>query len=310
MNYKKAIKILSIDESRINYSVIKRNYYIQALKHHPDKNNDSEESKIKFQEITQAYTFLKEYERNDYKNHCNNKNNNENTDNYMFDLDYKNLFKQFLSSLDGNDCFSLYDINELLVLFNKNYINSLNKIMNVCSKEKLIIFYDYLQKYNDFLIEKDTNILSILEEVIKNKLKNDERIILNPSIINLFNDDIYKLDYNGELYYIPLWHNELIYDINDSSLFIECIPDLDDNISIDDDNNLVIKCIFEFKNIIYKKTLEIMVGEKVFNIPVNELKIKEKQFYKFYNCGISLIDHTNIYNVSKKSNIIVDLTLV
>lgn len=95
MNYKKAIKILSIDESRINYSVIKRNYYIKALKYHPDKNNDSEESKIKFQEITQAYTFLKEYERNDYKNHCNNKNNNENTDNYMFDLDYKNLFKQF-----------------------------------------------------------------------------------------------------------------------------------------------------------------------------------------------------------------------
>ena len=34
--------------------------------------------------------------------------------------------------------------------------------------------------------------------------------ILNPTIDNLLNEDIYKLEYNNDIYYIPLWYDEII----------------------------------------------------------------------------------------------------
>ena len=64
MNYKNAFEILEIDLSQPSYNNIsleylKKQYKKLALKHHPDKNGNTPESNEKFQQINEAYNYLK-----------------------------------------------------------------------------------------------------------------------------------------------------------------------------------------------------------------------------------------------------------
>ena len=64
MNYKNAFEILQIDLSKFNscditIEYLKKQYRKLALINHPDKNGNSQESTEKFQQINEAYHFLK-----------------------------------------------------------------------------------------------------------------------------------------------------------------------------------------------------------------------------------------------------------
>ena len=59
MNYYKACDILNLTEP-LTYKMLKHNYYLMALRFHPDKNPDIE-AKTKFQNILDAYTYLSTY---------------------------------------------------------------------------------------------------------------------------------------------------------------------------------------------------------------------------------------------------------
>ena len=57
MNYKKAKKILNINNDNFDFKLLKHNYYKLALINHPDKSNDLN-SKEKFQDITSTEHFI------------------------------------------------------------------------------------------------------------------------------------------------------------------------------------------------------------------------------------------------------------
>ena len=77
-------------------------------------------------------------------------------------------------------------------------------------------------------------------KIIKQKTKNDEKIILNPKLIDLFEEQVYKLKVQEQLFFIPLWHDELIYDLSGTNLYVNCEPILPENIEIDNQNNIYI----------------------------------------------------------------------
>ena len=61
MNYIDAFDILEIDKNiklnDITSEFLKKKYHKLALQNHPDKNGNSIESKMKFQNINDAYNF-------------------------------------------------------------------------------------------------------------------------------------------------------------------------------------------------------------------------------------------------------------
>jgi hypothetical protein len=61
MNLQNALEILEIKEelSKVNAEYIKKIYHKLALKNHPDKNGNTEESNEKFKKINEAYEVLK-----------------------------------------------------------------------------------------------------------------------------------------------------------------------------------------------------------------------------------------------------------
>ena len=93
MDFQTAIKTLELNAG-FSLVDVKRNYYKLSLKWHPDKNTSINSTK-KFQEIAEAYEFLKIYL--DLEN--GNETNETNESNESNENDFLNMCNHFLSSL-------------------------------------------------------------------------------------------------------------------------------------------------------------------------------------------------------------------
>ena len=137
----------------------------------------------------------------------------------------------------------------------------------------------------------------------------DNIIILNPNVEDMLNDKIYKLEVGGKIYYIPLWHNELCYDASGQDIIIKCVPELDENITMDNENNLYYSIEKSIEDILKHKKMVITIGNKVFEIPSYELKITASQYYTLFNQGILYINSENIYDNERRGHIYIDIHL-
>jgi len=288
MDISKACDVLEIEISRtFTLAEVKKAYYKAALKHHPDHNIGDTESNARFQKINEAYTFLStyvqvnEHEQGEHK---------------------QGEHKQ------GQDDDIITKFIKTLIDFNIKEI-SLNAFEGLNKNNSLKIF-EYIEKYSGMLGLENEFVESI-RTLTREKMKNDIVIIINPTIENIMNNEIYKLEYNNENYYVPLWHDEVSYDISDTEyLIVKCRPELPEHIFIDHNNDVHVKIVIEsLEQLWHEPYLQVTVGGKVFEIPVCELKIKKSQTYTFFNKGISLINLNDIYNTTRSSNIIVYITI-
>jgi hypothetical protein len=269
---------------------LKHNYYLKALQYHPDKNTDAD-AKKKFQEILAAYDFLKKH-----KDTYSFPENNENS--------YSNILEQFISGiLDKN-----IDTNNFLSILNNKCSEISIELLQHFSKDALLKLHKFANLYSDILhINKD--IIQKLEILINDHTKNDIIQNIRPSINNLIDNDIYKLCYEGEIYYIPMWHHELVYELSGNLLIVQCEPQLPEYITIHQYNNLYVNLSTTVKSILNDNSITINIGEKKYIIPVSELYIRKYQRYIFKREGIPLVDMNEVYNVENKANIYVDICL-
>ena len=303
MDFQTAIKTLELN---VGFSLVdvKRNYYKLSLKWHPDKNT-SINSTNKFQEIAEAYEFLKIYLDLENGNETNETNEN----------DFLNMCNHFLSSLiettktiTGNKITNEQIMNILKQLTAKCEKVSI-KLFEGIDKESSILLFNYLVSYADILkISQET--LNEIKNVIELKMKNDNIIILNPNIENLLNDEVYVLTFEDKTYYIPLWHNELIYDTTKGKLIVKIEPELSPHLEIDDNNNIIVNLTTKINSLLVNEKLIFKLGEKVFQMTSENLRIKKKQQFFLKNKGLTRINYSELYNIKKKADIIVNLELV
>jgi len=283
MDISKACDVLEIEISRtFTLAEVKKAYYKAALKHHPDHNIGDVESNARFQKINEAYTFLSTYVQV-----------NEHEHGEQEQGDHDDIITKFIKTLID------FNIKEI----------SLNAFEGLNKNNSLKIF-EYIEKYSGMLGLENEFVESI-RTLTREKMKNDVVIIINPTIENIMNNEIYKLEYNNENYYVPLWHDEVSYDISDTEyLIVKCRPELPEHIFIDHNNDVHVKIVIEsIDQLWHEPSIKVTVGGKVFEIPVCELKIKKSQTYTFFNKGISLINLNDIYNTTRSSNIIVYITI-
>ena len=213
-----------------------------------------------------------------------------------------------------NDLF-LNIIKEISLGYDVITLTYLRKKFEELDKQKAIELYQLLYKYKHILYISN-EILELVSLIIKEKYKNDRIFILKPSLKDIIEHNIYKLYVDKELYYVPLWHNELYFDSpNGSDIIVLCQPKLPSNINIDENNNIYYEIFIqiesELSNLIKNdKFVSIELGDKWFSIPLNKLHLKEEQLYIFKGQGISQILENNIYNVNIKSDIIIKIILI
>ena len=294
MNYQKACEILDLDYNQnIGITDIKQQYKIYALKYHPDKNK-SLNSTEKFQEIHTAYEYL-----------CNNIDSDNDTINV--DKSYSNILFKFLSSIIPID----KDTQIIHIIIEKITNICENKSVDFLEKldKEMLIKINNLIKMNSDILHINNNYIEIIESMINKKSQNDEVIILNPTLEDLFDNNLYKLTVDNETYIVPLWHHELIYENNNRDIYVKCNPVLPDNIEIDDINDIHIYKQYSIKELWGKDTFEVDIHIKKIQLEVDKLKLMRHQTIILLKSGISRVNLKNIYDVSMVSTIHIHVSL-
>lgn len=300
MNRERAIHILDIDipsayntNNDITEEIIKKHYRIKALQYHPDKNKEPGATD-QFVEIKNAYEYLLKH--NDNPGIVN--------DEYS---SYNNILQTFLKNIWKGE-----QNTQLFSIIIENIVSCCeNKILGILEKldnDTLIKIHDVFSKYKHAFHHSD-GFLKYLEHVLAKKIKNDNCIILNPSIDDLFDCNLYKITENGYTYIVPLWHHELVYDNSSCDLYVRCNPILAENISIDDENNLHIFAKYSVIDIFDKESIVIDLGTHKFSISVSTLFLKHKQTVMLKGRGIPRICSHDIYNVSYRGDIHIHIEL-
>jgi len=315
-----------LPDKKYTVNDLKKKYRIAALKHHPDKHFNSHESTAKFKEINEAYLYLHGVYSTDAdttfnRSHGNNSNNNGNEcdRDHEYEYCYSKLFSKFVNSLMNK--FSNTQIAGLQIviqiLMNK-CATLTSSVFNNMDCESLLFIHDLIIKYSSIL-EIGADRLKVIHELIKKKLQEHDIIILQPTISELFSENnIQIVEHENKIYYVPLWHTELYYELNNGidtkkqrELVVKCIPSLPEHIYIDEINNIYIHVRTRVENVFNQTKITIMITESIsFDIPVNTLTFKTHQTIVLKNCGIPMINTENMYDVSEKMNIVVHLEII
>ena len=318
MNIKDARTILGVSRD-CSLTELNKRYRILALRLHPDKNGDTPDATVAFQELNEAYQTLLPGAKNTV---------NDPTDEANADNDtYSNIFMNFMKSLfkgkgnckkDGMNQNQNQVLLDLLHRIVHDYASvSVNAALDSLDPAVLFQLYETLEQYNS-AVSMDARIFEEITRIIREKMQNNNIIILKPSLKDVIQNNISVLQFGGQTFYVPLWHSELHYRIQDSDekqLIVKCMPVLPDHMSIDANNELHIDVRVDIKEMLNLSpgVLRIpLYDSECVELQVRELHIQSRQTIILRNNihGISLICANDIYDVSNKAPICVHVQLV
>lgn len=299
MNLKLAKEIIGIDvDEPVTMDDLKRKYRRLALQFHPDKNGNSIESSENFKLINEAYEYLQQHigTRADSSHDT-----SEASDDYITIL--QRFIKSMLqTSAGGGEMGDL--IKEIVMNGCKKMSSRLFENMN---KDTAMELLSFISKHRNILhIDHDT--IQRVREIILEKYKNDQLYILNPTLDDLLENNIYKLDVDGKIYLVPLWHSEVYFDGSGCDIIVQCIPELPPNMYIDENNALHVEVNAPFTiSLLDNPCVMLKLGKQTFSLQV---QFKKTQTCYIHNQGISVIDEKNMCNIFPKGGVYVKITFV
>ena len=275
-----ALELLQLNK-QFTKDELKQSFRRNALKYHPDKNNTTNGDE--FIQILAAYTLL-----------------SNDTHTYT----YEDLLKEFVDHVNSKDSILIQILGQMVKLKEEYSINIYKKL----DTTRALNVYYIFKKYNDIFMIPDP-LMDEFEKILLKNSKGKNIYIIKPTIHDLYEANIYKLNYKSELYYIPLWHEEVYFETSNQPLTVKCIPSLGKDISIDEQNNIHFTTTHSLSDILHDKHLEITVHKAPILIPVESLHIKRSQTIKLWNKGIPVINESDIYCNKVISHLFVHVVL-
>jgi hypothetical protein len=298
MNSTLAREIIGFDENvPITADELKRKYRRLALQFHPDKNGNSVESTENFRLIHEAYEYLQMHIGSQTDSSDETCAAAETSDDYM------TMLQRFIESVIQSP--NMSDIIKEIVMNGCKKMST--RLFENMSKDTSMEMLSFISKYRNILhIDQDT--IQCVREIILEKYKNDQIYILNPSLDDLLENNVYKLDIDGKIYLVPLWHSEVYFDGSGCDIIVQCIPDLPANMYIDENNALHVDINAPFTiSLLDSPSVLFKLGKQSFPLQV---QFKRTQTCYLHNQGISVIDETNMYNIFPKGGVYVKITFV
>jgi hypothetical protein len=320
MDIKHALEILKL---KSNYTIddLKKSYRLHAMKHHPDKNSNSEESCEKFKEINNAYLYLYNLScsLNSHPSQTNSDDESSSTttgeESYMaiFRIFTQSLLQKMYANISQENAKITMDVILKIIVEDCHELSL--KMFEDMDKETAYTIYEIIHKYHSvFHISNEKLIL--FEIIIRKKMELDNLVIISVSLDDLFGENnIYILEHDDKKYYIPLWHTELYYKIGEKDnipidLIVRCMPTTPSHIYIDTNNDIYIDLRMKITELLEKKQLSFQIGSKHFTIPAGLLYVKDNQTCVLKGQGIPIISTKNMYDASEKSSIFVNIELL
>ena len=156
----------------------------------------------------------------------------------------------------------------------------------------------------DTMVQKGKSwMFQYIREYMDSSSKQHSCYTLYPSLDDMIHHNIHKM---GN-YCVPLWHREVHFE--DKVFYI--VPKMPSCVEIDEMNNIYISIERNIQDVLKDNgiTFQVSKSSPSFFIPTTSLQIKNEQQITLENIGISLIQTQDIYDISKKANIIVHIIL-
>lgn len=297
MDLQKACDILGITKENFTAKEVKKAYYQKALETHPDKNK-SDRSSESFTQVQNAYTYLCNFDELNLDS-CVHENEEP--------ITYSDILSSFIKSTIGIEIKS-DQLASTLTQVKKGYEEATFKMFTEMDRHQSARLYAYLAQYSS-VFGFSEEVLNRLKQELERKTSKDMFVTVEPSLTNLLDQQVYKLEHMGEFYFIPLWHDELEFELGDKQLVVIVNPKLPKNCWIDDSGTLHIRYDYSVIDALDKGYITIQVEDKTFSILSRDLTIKKEQTVCIRNKGIPCVDTSNIFAVGKLNHIYIHLTL-
>jgi hypothetical protein len=298
INTRQACDILNISPENLNNNSIRKAYIKAALHSHPDKNRDKTSTQ-QFVKINTAYEHL--------KNTVSNKKETQNLSNVSVDT-FFNMFLKIIETATGihvGNEFPYDLLNDIKLQLKDLIINEFKKINN----NDALDVYKYVVKFKDILGVDEYTITEI-DNLLREKLENVDNIILRPELSQLFEPVLFPITYNNECYFVPLWHEEVEFDVNDKFLIVKIIPNLPDNIIIDCDGSINVNIQADCCQLLEEGYIDVNICNKKLTINCKDITFQKMQTIIIKKEGIVILNHNNVLDGSKRGHVIVHLEII
>jgi hypothetical protein len=291
---------------------LNKRYHLLALKHHPDKvaaatatthddDDDDDENRHtrateRFKEINDAHKRVKDFFFS----------NEPGLDDIRMENGYDSILQMFIQTILakisrgqaagmglGHGLGHVYEettinqaVQSLIHMIITKGLQSAITMFQTMDKQACLTIYDILSKNQD-LFGISREIMEELTRVVEEKMGDDLVVRLNPSLLDMLLDRVYILHEYGQVYYIPLWHSELHFKQpathGDGEIIVLCDPELPDNVSLDDNNNLFISLDVNVLELFRDQVVPVYINDE----------IKDRGFiYYLHACDVTLRSDT------------------
>jgi hypothetical protein len=344
-----SLSILGLQAAPTSLKELNKRYHMLALQHHPDKASAHADSTEKFKEINEAHKrVLAYFYPSSSSSH--DENGGYNTDDTGYDSILQLFIRGILSKVSASASASAASasanetIQSIIHQIITKGIHSAIKVFRTMDKPAILAIYDILSK-NQELFGISREIMEELTAIMDEKTRDDIVIRLNPSLLDMLLDRVFILHECGRQYYIPLWHSELHYKINasgassgaasgtasgtasasatatDGEVIVLCDPELPENVSLDDNNNLYISLDVNIQELFRDQVVPVYISDEikshgfVYYLHACDVTLRTdtEQSVLLRGCrgGIAMMNHNaDIYNVDKRANVYANVRLV
>jgi hypothetical protein len=299
---------------------LNKRYHLLALKHHPDKvaaatatthddddddddddrddNHRTRDATERFKEINDAHKRVKDFFFS----------NEPGLDDIRMENGYDSILQMFIQTILakisrgpgpglglglGHGLGHGYEettinqaVQSLIHMIITKGLQSAITMFQTMDKQACLTIYDILSKNQD-LFGISREIMEELTRVVEEKMGDDLVVRLNPSLLDMLLDRVYILHEYGQVYYIPLWHSELHFKQpathGDGEIIVLCDPELPDNVSLDDNNNLFISLDVNVLELFRDQVVPVYINDE----------IKDRGFiYYLHACDVTLRSDT------------------
>lgn len=199
MDIKHALEVLKL-KSNYTMDELKKSYRLHAMKYHPDKNNNSEESCEKFKEINNAYLFLYDLlvSLDSHASHANNTETNEpsGAESYMdiFRIFTQSLLQKMYANISQENAKITMDVIIKIIVEDCHELSL--KMFEDMDKETAYTIYEIIHKYHAVFHISNEKLL-LFERIIRKKMESDNLVIISVSLDDLFGENnIYVLEHD------------------------------------------------------------------------------------------------------------------
>jgi hypothetical protein len=319
MNVTDALQVLGLSEYDIGVLtpvVVVQQYRRMALKYHPDKNGNSDESHAAFHKLSDAYDIVRtvvELSEEEYASDTSD----------TAPAGYFDILSQFVKSVltvsveTGTNREHSNMLRKKIIEIVSDYQHVSVSMFENIDRETSVSIYQFLCAYRDTLYIS-SDVLDRIRIVIQSKFDDLRIYTISPTMDDMLLDKVFKLKVEGHTYLVPLWHKEVYFDDKtrpDQEILVLCEPQMDDLLCrLDDNNNIHVAGEIAFSRDLLDSggwsDIAVPGSAKTVRVLNRCLALAPTQIVRIVGDGVLRIHEKDMYNNVDRGDIFVTVRFV